>query len=30
MAPLKRGLSDTLIQLELQGDFDPKGLPEFT
>ena len=29
MAPLKRGLSDTPIQLGLQVDFGPKDLPEF-
>ena len=29
MVPLKRGLSITPIQLELQVDFGPKDLPEF-
>ena len=29
MAPLKRGLSNTPIQSELQVDFGPKDLPEF-
>ena len=29
MAPLKRGLSITPIQSELQGDFGPKDLAEF-
>ena len=29
MTPLKRALSNTPIQSQLQVDFGPKGIPEF-